>query len=164
MLKRCAVLCLALVLPSCGGGGGGNGPNPVPTPAPVSAAVLRVEQTATATLCVSPLSGFNFRIFIPFRITESAGLGANVNFVRFSLLRGGAEVERHEIGANDIIRVAGTNHISANGSISGRLIFDFNQSNFDTDRTEFNFTDDRSNNQSATLTNLQATFANTCPS
>lgn len=49
------------------------------------------------------------------RLTESAGLGASMNFIRYELYnREGRFLERNEFGANAIIRDLQTNRIEAN--------------------------------------------------
>jgi hypothetical protein len=155
-LSRAATLRIALagllVVPfaACGSSGGGT-PAPNPVPAGPSRASITVTCSAF-TLTLSPLQGFNYRISFPCTITESAGLGANLNFVRASFTAGGVEIERQEIGANTIIAVNGSNRIPASGRLQGNFVFDFNAGNATGGRLEFNFTDDRGNNGSGTFT------------
>ncbi len=145
-------------LPACGGGG-----TSTPTPVGPSQANIVVTQTSQAQVCLSPLASFNLRLAIPIRITESAGLGANFNFVRLQLLRGGVEIERQEIGASSITAGLGTNRVAANATINAPLRMDFNTSNFDNFNLLFNFTDDRGNVLQANLNNItNVTAVTTC--
>jgi hypothetical protein len=122
--------------------------------------VITVAQNGGATVCNSPIAGFRFKLLLPVRVTESAGLGANLNFIRFILRKNGSEIERQEIGANQL---AGANRLPASTSLTPRYTIYFNRGDSDADTTEFNFTDDRGNNQPKTLTNLQGSFVAVCP-
>ncbi len=54
---------------------------------------------------------------IEFRLTESAGVGARINFARLEVFRATGELEeRREIGAGDIIRGVDDNRLAANSS------------------------------------------------
>ena len=146
-------LVLLLALPGCGdngGGTGGVGGTTGGTPV-VTQARVTVTQPSTAQLCLSPLNEFFFRLRLPVRFTESAGLGVNVNFVRFSLLLGATEVERREVTAAQL-QALGAQRVNASATVNAVLGFDFNADPdaFDTVRLEFNFTDDNRNNSSAT--------------
>jgi hypothetical protein len=145
-------LVLLLGLPACGsdGGTGGNSGNGTTGATPVvTAARITVTQPSTAQLCLSPLNDFFFRLRLPIRFAESAGLGANVNFVRLSMLRGATEVERREVTASQL-QALGAQRVNASATVNAVLGFDFNADpdTFDTVRLEFNFTDDNRNNSS----------------
>jgi hypothetical protein len=147
------LVCLAVAasLAACGGGGGGGNVTTPSVPAGPSQASIVVTQNGQGQVCLSPLADFNYRLRLPIRIAESAGLGANMNFFRLSLLRAGVEVERREATANTIISGLGTNRLAASGNITATLTMDFNSDSFDTARFAFSFTDDKGNN-------LQANF------
>jgi hypothetical protein len=157
-LAATPLLLAAALLPACGSDDG----TITPTPSGPSQATITVTQTSQGQVCFSPTGGFNLRARIPIRITESAGLAASINFIRLSLLRGGAEVERREITAGAITSGLGTNRVAANGSVTATLSFDFNTSDFDSFRLEFNFTDDRGTVLQATLTALDVIAIATC--
>ena len=54
---------------------------------------------------------------IEFRLTERAGVGANINFARLEVFRATGEfVERNEIGAGQIIRGVDDNRLEGNTS------------------------------------------------
>src|SRR5438874_5353547 len=109
-------LGLTGLLQACGGGGGGGTTTPSAPTGPSQANIV-VTQTAQAQVCISPLASFNLRLAIPVRITESAGMAANFNFIRLQLLRGGVEIERQEVGSTSIIAGLGSNRLSASGTI-----------------------------------------------
>ena len=103
-------------------------PTPAPTPPqarPVPA-VLRVVQVGLAEGCFSPVQGFKYRVSVPLTIMETAGTGLAINFINVDFYLDGQIVERQTIGADDIIRVWGTNRIEANSSLDGTFTFDFN--------------------------------------
>lgn len=148
VFRVATALALAVALQACGGGG--NGPTPQPTPAGPTQASIRVT-CSPYTLSNSPRVGFDLRISFPCTIVESAGLGANINFVRMRLQLNGLDVERQEINANDVIAVQGNNRLSASQTRTGNFIFDFNRGDATGGVLEFNFTDDRGNALSASI-------------
>ena len=116
---------------------------------------IAVSQTSTAQLCLSPRSQFFLRLRLPVRFVESGGLGASVNFVRFSLTRGATEVERNEVTAAELVAL-GAQKVGANATVNSTLSFDFNADpdTWDDVRLEFNFTDDRGNNSNAMMNDV----------
>jgi hypothetical protein len=142
---------LAIPIAACGGSSSGGGTTTPSTPAGPTQARITVT-CSPYTLTLSPLVGFNYRISVPCTITESAGLGANMNFIRLRLTIGGAEVERQEIGANAIIAQTGSNRLGANATRTNTYIFDFNNGNATGAILDFNFTDDRGNNLNSSFT------------
>lgn len=130
------------VLPGCGGGGG-NGPTG-PTPAPPTQAQITVTTTGPVRTS-SPRAGFTYRITVPVTITESAGLGANINYVQLRQIYLGTEIERSEISSADLIAATGSNRLDANATRSISLVFDVNDDRATSGFVTFNFTDDRGN-------------------
>ena len=149
---RAAALALVLVFPACGGDSDDNGTT---TPSGPSQASITVTcqglQSAADLVGPSPRLGFTFRFTVPCTITESAGLGASINFVRMRLQVGGADVEVQEISGNDIVASTGSNRINASQSRTSSFIFDFNRGDAQGGVLLFNFTDDRGNVLTATL-------------
>jgi hypothetical protein len=146
-----AVLAFAAALPACTTSSGGGGGTTTPSaPAGPTQASIRVT-CSPYSVAGSPRVGFDFRITFPCTIVESAGLGANINYVRMRLQLSGADVERQEINANDVIAVQGNNRLNASQSRQGNFIFDFNRGDASGGVLEFNFTDDRGNVQTATI-------------
>jgi hypothetical protein len=145
-----AVAAAVAVLPACGGGDGD--PNPGGGTPVITSANLTVTQNGAGSLCISPRLEYFWRLQVPVRIVESNGLGANLNFVRMSILSAsGAEIERAEVGAPIVTNTLGSNHINASATVQGRFDLDFNSEDFDSVRLLFNFTDDRGANHDKTL-------------
>jgi hypothetical protein len=109
------VACSVLALPACGGGGGTTAPSTPSTPAPPSQARITVSASAPV-ITTSPRNGFAFRVAVASTITEAAGLGGNINFVRLRFIAGGVEIERSEISSADLILQTGTNRLAAKSS------------------------------------------------
>jgi hypothetical protein len=147
-----AALVLAAGLSGCGG----SDPTPVPTPTP-GPSQARITVTCTGTgaagslVTASPRAGFTYRIVWPCTLVESAGLGANINFVRMRLTRAGSTLEIVQISGNDIVAGTGSNRLNANQTRSANIQFDFNAGEATGGSLDFNFTDDRGNTQEATL-------------
>jgi hypothetical protein len=59
----------------------------------------------------------------PVTITETAGTGVNINFVRLEVRWTDRADYIAEVGAADVIAVFGTNHINGNSSLSGIMWF-----------------------------------------
>ena len=145
------VACLA-VLAAVAACGGSSGSSPA---APTTPTVTEAKITVTAaapTVSVSPLANFNFRIVVPVTITESAGLGANINFIRLSQIANGAEIERQEISASGLTAQTGSNRLAAGSARNFNLTYDVNDARATSGQLDFNFTDDRSNTQDAFFT------------
>lgn len=155
-LSIAALFLAAATLPSCGSDGG------TATPTGPSQATLTVTQSSQGQVCFSPLAGFTSRARVPVRITESAGVGASINFIRLTLLRGGVEVERREITAGAITSGLGTNRVAASGVVTATLSFDFNTTDFNSFRLDFNFTDDRGTVLQATLSSVDVIAVASC--
>lgn len=145
-----AAAVLTVVLPACGGGGGSN-PTTPSTPPPATQA--RITVTASSPVVTySPRQGFTYRITVPATITESAGLGANINYVRLRQIFAGSEIERSEISSADLIVATGSNRLNANQSRTINLIYDVNDGRASSGILTFNFTDDRGNSLNADFT------------
>ncbi|HJZ76551.1 MAG TPA: hypothetical protein VKE51_32675 [Vicinamibacterales bacterium] len=119
-------------------------------PSPTGPSQARISVTASAPLLAfSPRPGFAFRITVPATITESAGLGANIDFVRLQQMFRGVAVERSEISAVDLIAATGSNRLDANSTRNINLIYDVNDGRATSGILTFGFTDDRGNPQAA---------------
>ena len=109
--------------------------------------------TATApTISSSPRAGFSLRLALTATLAESAGLGANINFVRMRFILGGVEIEREEISSADLILQTGSNRLNASSSRILNLAFDTNAETATSAQLIFNLTDDRGNTQEAPFT------------
>ncbi|MCM2254233.1 MAG: hypothetical protein NDJ94_01060 [Vicinamibacteria bacterium] len=152
-LNRAILLISGILAAACGGGGSPSAPS-TPTPTLPARSSLTVSQNGTALLGISPSPLHVFRLRVPFRVVESAGLGARMNFVRLQLYRGASEIERAELGAVQIEQGLGSNVIRASQTTSFSANFDFNSTTFDFFRMTFSFTDDRGNAHSAEISRL----------
>jgi hypothetical protein len=150
---RAVALALAVTLPACGGGS--DSPTPIPTPAGPSQANITVTcqgtNQASTLVTTSPRAGFQFRIIWPCSVTESAGLGANINFVRMTLTRPTTVLEVVEVSGNDIVASTGSNRINASSTRNANIQFDFNAGDATAGRLTFSFTDDRGNALTANI-------------
>ena len=153
-VRVAAVLTLAIVaafLSACGDDNGPTSPgsviaNPPPPPPPrPSRANLSVEVLSFGGVG----SGQGNLFFVEFQMTESAGLGANINFFRLEVFRATGELEeRREIGADEIVAVTGSNRLEANQSRTESVGFLF-RATVKRGRTlhlTVGFTDDQGNN------------------
>jgi hypothetical protein len=144
-----AASALVAILTGCGGGGSGGTTTPTQT-GPTQA---RITVTATSPLVTfSPRVGFTYRVTVPATITESAGLGANINYVRLRQIYLGLEVERSEISSADLIASTGSNRLNASSTRSINLNYDVNDPRPTSGILTFNFTDDRGNAQAVDFT------------
>ncbi len=157
MRKLLAVIGFAMVAAGCGGGSP-TAPTAPPAAAAtptVARAVLSVTQNGTAQLCLSPTTTFTYRLRVPIQVRETAGLSANINFIRLDLLSAaGVSLERREIGANTIIAGIGTNIVGPGATNNWAFSIDFNNSDFSSARFLFNFGDAKGNSIDVTLTGL----------
>lgn len=145
---RTAAIPLLLILSSCGG----DASSPTSTPVPTAPTRANLQ----VTLVGSPVLSFgtvrNFALSYSIRVTESGGVGANMNFIRLEARIGTISVERQEIGAQTIIAQAGTNRIEARGSRDFNISQEFNNGNADNVLLTISFTDDRGNPSSHQIT------------
>ena len=123
-----AVLLLGL-LNACGGGGD-NGFIPPPPPPPTPAATITGMGEGCLTIHPSTDRRFGVALETPLRITETTGGTADWNFARISIFRGGAEIERFELGS-DVIRAGGYGRINPRSNQLVSVTFRQNSSDFD---------------------------------
>jgi hypothetical protein len=120
---------LAGVLAACGGSSPSNS-TPQPTPTPVPAVTITAIGEGVLTVHPSSDSRFGAALETPIRVTETTGGTASWNFARISFFLSGREIERNELGANDIA-TAGYSRISARSNTLYRVIFRTNSGDFD---------------------------------
>jgi len=134
----------AILLPSCGGGGSSpTGPTaqPTPTPGPTKANItVGISNTQWGP---SLVSGFSWACGFDIRIRESAGLAANLNYVRADFFSGtngtGAQLERRQLPGRNL------NQLPANGTLADSLVARFNAGNARSVVLSVRFTDVRGN-------------------
>jgi hypothetical protein len=116
-------LVLALGLPACSGSSNSTTPTPVAVPAGPSKATVTVTVSNAAYGNSNDDPSFNYKLTFGLQIKESAGLAANINFVRMEIYSaGGALLERREIGATTF----GSNRLQANGTVNYNVTMHFN--------------------------------------
>jgi len=120
-----ALSILSLLAAGCDDGGGTT-PTPTTTTtttAGPSAAVILLDVIDFGLLATQS-SGALFGLEL--RMRETAGLGANINYIRLDVLRATGELEeRSEIGANEIVSALGTNRIGPNATWQNVVVFFF---------------------------------------
>jgi len=147
------LLGLALALPGCGGGDSTTPtPTPTPTPGPTQANVTVTINNPTYG--PGGTAGFGYSLEFGLNVRESAGLGANINFVRLEIFNAsGSLLERSENGANT---VPGGNRLNPNSSRDFNVILGFNSDPLNGRYVVIRLgtTDDRGHAQVASSTNL----------
>lgn len=127
-------------LTACGGGGGGGGSTTptAATPTPEAA----VTASGAGALVVHPSLDPTYAVALetPVRIQETAGGEADWNYARFTLIKGGREVERGEVGS-DVIRRQGYGRIKPRSNEVYTIVFRFNSDDFDSLRITLGLAD-----------------------
>jgi hypothetical protein len=149
-LTQLSGLLMVFGLAACGGGGGSSPTTPTAPPAASRASITVTANAPTVSFSSRP--GFTYRVAVTSTATESAGVGANINFVRMRFIRSGVEIERQEVSSADIILQSGSNRLNASSSRTLNLLFDTNAETATSAQLVYNFTDDRGNNLEATFT------------
>ena len=123
-LRKLVALAAVVVaaLPSCSSSSP-TPPTPVVTTPAVTAARIAVT-LSSVTGRSSTIAGFAYQVSFGLRLAESAGLGANLNFIRMEIYTaGGTLLERLEIGANSF---TGGNRLLANQTRDFNVTMGFN--------------------------------------
>ena len=116
MRKSMIFLVLSLLAAGCGDGptNGTTTSTTTTTTAGPNAAVVLLD-VVDFGLFAAQGGGAIFAVEL--RMRETAGLGANINYIRLDYLKATGQLEeRSEIGANDIISELGTNRIGPNAT------------------------------------------------
>jgi hypothetical protein len=115
---------------------------PPPDPGAAEKANLSVVFVGDPAVIV-PGATTNSEFVGTLQITETAGVGARINFIRLQLLRSGVEVERSEVGADLIVP---DNRIDPSSTTRIDVRLGFNSRVADLDGIfSVSFTDDRGN-------------------
>jgi len=155
MRTGAAVLAIAsvIVLGACGGGGSTpSAPSAPPTPIPATRAEVSVSITPSSPVAQPTGDGtYPWRVDWTVVLRETAGLGGNVNYVDVSFVNSfGFETPGAlNIGADELIRRAGRNHLDARGELQIPLSMRYRADGFGGRtiilKNAVNFTDDRGN-------------------
>jgi hypothetical protein len=146
LLAGAGILAGVAGLAACGGGGSSPTAPVAPTPAPSNAAVTA---TGAGRVVIHPsrYSTWGYALATPVRIRETGGAPARWNYARLSLVRGGREIERAEIGADILASPPDWTSIAANQDAQYSLVFRLNSSTFDRVDITLGFTDVRTGRQ-----------------
>ena len=135
----------AIFVVACNGDGGTT-PSPMePADTSPPSASYSVSETGDSILGFSPSPSHLFRLRIPVRIRETAGLGGHINYARLQFFLNGQPTERNEMTSSRIRAKAGTNRVEASSFLDIALDFDFNTSDFDDLVLTFDLRDDKGN-------------------
>jgi hypothetical protein len=146
LLPGVAALFGVASLAACGGGSSSPTAPVVPTPAPSNAAVTAAG-AGRLVFHPSRYSTWSYALETPVRIRETGGAQAKWNYARLSLVRGGRELERAEIGADILASPPDWTNIAANTDAAYNLVFRLNSSDFDRVDITLGFTDVRTGRQ-----------------
>jgi len=157
MRRAWVVTVLSGSLAACGGGG--SSPSSSTPAAPVVPASA-IQASGNGALVVHPsaVSPWVWALYVPVRITETAGGTAKWNYARLSLLSDGVEVERSEIGADILAQPPDWTNITARQNSAYALAFRFQsdvgvddeeESGIDDMRFELGFSDKKDGRQFA---------------
>jgi hypothetical protein len=148
--SKVRALAVMLVLPALLLASGCSDDDSPTTPDTPSQAVI-VVILRDAVIAPSPEAGFRLRLTARAALRETAGVGANINFVRLSILRrvGDPEViEVQEVSPAEIVEQTGSNRLEANATRDLLVAFDYN-SQPGAGILTYDFTDDLGNNLEA---------------
>lgn len=155
LISVVAVAVLASGPSGCGGGSSSSTSSPT---SPIARAILLVTQTSVGLVGLSPSPGYTLRLSLPVEIRVTNNTACNLNYARLRLLRSGVEIERAEVGASDIIALAGTNRVTNDRGLPLTIRFDFNSTDFDSATILLGATDDAGNSIESVLGNLRIEF------
>jgi hypothetical protein len=107
-----ASLVLALTFAGCGASNPLN-PNPTPTPTPAASKAVVALTLASVHIDVGTLPGFAFTLVSNLHLAESAGVAANIDYIRLDVyLADDTPLERTQISA---AQIPGGNALAASG-------------------------------------------------
>ena len=137
----------ATILPACGGDGG-SGPTDhgLATPTPTPAATIQASGNGVIRLHPSQDLRFQVALEMPLSITESTGGTADWTFARYSVMKGGTEIERNEIGS-DVLSQKGLSRINPRSTATPTLVFRQNALDFDSLAITLGFADTKDGRQ-----------------
>ena len=134
---------------ACGDSNSGTTTTPTQTPTPAPTQPSQASITVEVLGFGAAGSGQGNLFAIGLRITESAGLGASINFVRLEVFRATGEFEeRQEIGSGQITTQTGSNKLGPNSTRElNPVLFPFNATikSGRVIRVTIGFTDDAGN-------------------
>lgn len=130
-LRFLASIAVLALLGACGDGDSPSAPTTTTTTAPAATQADIVVELADGIVETSPTPGFAFRLSFLATLRESAGVGANINFMRLQIQHADGRQETREVGSAVLIQTCGTNRVEANSFFQCRVSWDFNLDNFE---------------------------------
>jgi hypothetical protein len=118
-------------LVACGGGGGSSPAAPAPVPTPVASAAVTASGAGFVVIHPSRYSSWSYALETPIRLRETGGGRAKWNYARLSLVLGGREIERSEIGADVLSAAPDWSSVAAGSDVTRALVFRLNSDRFD---------------------------------
>ena len=113
---------LAVGLSSCGGGGSSPS-TPTPT-SPITKGLLVITQTSSGLYGMTP-AGL-WRLKLPIEVRAMNDISLTLNNARLTLYNAsGVELFRVEVGANDIVAQAGSNHVTRDRALAFTIVFQY---------------------------------------
>lgn len=137
------------------GCGGGSSPSASSPSSPITRAIILVSQTSVGLVGLSPHPAYLLRLSLPVDVRVTNNTACSLNYARLRLFNAGVEVERAEVTADDIVRLAGTNRVGNERGLPFTIAFDFNSTTFDNLTIVLGATDDAGNQIESTLGNLR---------
>lgn len=123
-------------------GGGGSSPTaPAPTPTPVPSAAVTASGAGFVVIHPSRYSSWSYALETPVRLRETGGGQAKWSYARLSLVRGGSEIERSEIGADVLSAPPDWSNVTAGTDVTRKLVFRLNSDRFDRVDIRLGFSD-----------------------
>ena len=145
-VKIISVLAVMALAAACGSGGSPAGPSSPSLVVDMSAVPQKAEIDVTLGLDAiygpSAEPGYTSYVRFTSAMSESAGLGAHLDYVRGDFFQNDVLVERYDLGAARIIEETGSNRLEAGGSRSFVVMLRFSAP-ADLIRATFHFTDDQ---------------------
>jgi hypothetical protein len=142
------VMTLAVGLASCGGGG--SSPSAPHPSSPITKGLLLISQTGDGLYGMTP-AGL-WRLKLPIEVKAMNDIPLTLNHARLTLYdRSGAEVQRAEVTANDIIAQAGSNHVTYDRALAFTIVFLYAPQPADTFTMLLSATDANGNTVEASL-------------
>ena len=145
-LRLTSLMAAMTLAAGCGSGSSPSAPSPSIAEATdtVPKADISVAVGQDAVTGPSSESGYTQYVRFTSSISEAAGLGAHLNFIRGDFYLNNELVDRYEFSSAQLIEETGTNRLEASSSRSFVVLLRWN-AQCDLIRTTFQFTDDQGN-------------------
>jgi len=139
-----SVLAVLAIAAACGSGTDPSSPSSPSLDLAASPPKAEIDVSLAPDVLYGPSADPAYAAYVRLdsRITERAGLGAHLNYVRGDFFRNDILIERYDLGATRIIEETGSNRLEPGGSRSLAVLLRFSGPT-DLIRVTFRFTDDQ---------------------